>query len=390
MFELAAPRPARHTRLEALEGAWAAAARESVAGPHTLRLVELLYALNRDAEIVTLLRDRPMLGEARQALTLWLARALAASGERSDEAGALFVQAGALATHGRARAEANSGLALALLEQGRTTKARLAIDHALAEDPDNPRTMRQLAIIYLRDGAERALLAYVEKRLADGLCHAGILAAHDMARAALGMEIPAPFAFLAEHRPAVPPGWPSLESFHAALAVELTANPGRHPSRIGGEGGVRLRIDELWLEARSNVTPDLLRMLRSEVEIFARTLQGNSAWIDARPERAAMRSWSVITRDGGHDRWHMHVEGWMSGVYYVRTPGRGDAGGGIEFGMPDLPGLPGPPKGARRLIHPEAGQMLVFPSHLHHRTHPTGLADARISVAFDVIPAARR
>lgn len=384
MFALSPPRPAERTPLELLEPARLAAAGEAVAGERTLRLVELLYALGRDAEIVALLRDRQFDSEVHCKLTLWLGRALAGSEAKPAEACDAFIRAGASAPDRFARAEALSGLALALLDRGEIRQARRAIDQALTEDPDNSRTMRQLAHVYLRDNAARALLGLAEERLAGGLRHAGVLAARDLARDALGDAAPDRFAGLSRHQVPVPAGWPSIAEFNAALAMELASHPGRHPSRIGGEGGMRLRTDDLWLDGRSTRAPMLLRLLHGEIERLAPSVAGEARWIEGRPDRARLRSWSVITRDLGHDRWHLHVDAWMSGVYYVRMPS--GAGGGIEFGMPDLPGLPAPSADARRLFHPEPGQMLLFPSHLHHRTYATGSADSRISVAFDVVP----
>jgi hypothetical protein len=82
----------------------------------------------------------------------------------------------------------------------------------------------------------------------------------------------------------------------------------------------------------------------------------------------------------------------MSGVYYVRMPavvGTSDRGEGcIEFGPPAslaarLPGLVPP----RRYV-PREGLLLLAPSHYQHRTIPTGAAEYRVSVAFDVVPRA--
>jgi hypothetical protein len=44
-----------------------------------------------------------------------------------------------------------------------------------------------------------------------------------------------------------------------------------------------------------------------------------------------------------------------------------------------------PPWGVQE-IEPVPGRLLLFPSFLPHATEPTGIAGARISVAFDVVP----
>jgi predicted 2-oxoglutarate/Fe(II)-dependent dioxygenase YbiX len=40
--------------------------------------------------------------------------------------------------------------------------------------------------------------------------------------------------------------------------------------------------------------------------------------------------------------------------------------------------------GPRRVVHPRAGQMMLFPSYLTHRTRPFTGEGRRVSVAFDI------
>jgi hypothetical protein len=62
--------------------------------------------------------------------------------------------------------------------------------------------------------------------------------------------------------------------------------------------------------------------------------------------------------------------------------------GAIEFG-PHPVGAERPTAvWPRRLLTPQAGQLLLFPSYYGHRTWPTGVAESRICVAFDVVPSA--
>ena len=86
----------------------------------------------------------------------------------------------------------------------------------------------------------------------------------------------------------------------------------------------------------------------------------------------------------------MHPAGWMSGVYYLATPGigAGSESGWIEFGTPppdlyagDVAPLP------RRRLQPRMGDLVSFPSWLYHHTVPHADTALRISLAFDVVPA---
>ncbi len=101
-------------------------------------------------------------------------------------------------------------------------------------------------------------------------------------------------------------------------------------------------------------------------------------------------SWSVRLRPGsGHHVPHFHSHGWMSSAYYARLPKPGDAAraaheGWIHFGVPPaMFGLDLPP---RRIVEPQPGRLVLFPSYLWHGTIPFGSGD-RLTAAFDYVPA---
>ena len=102
-------------------------------------------------------------------------------------------------------------------------------------------------------------------------------------------------------------------------------------------------------------------------------------------------SWSVRLRGGGgHHVPHFHGHGWMSSAYYVRLPEIGGDGharheGWIEFGRaPEMFGLD---VGPRRVIKPEVGRLVLFPSFMLHGTIPFGEAKGdRLTAAFDYQP----
>ena len=111
-----------------------------------------------------------------------------------------------------------------------------------------------------------------------------------------------------------------------------------------------------------------------------------------RPGHVRFNSWASLLHGDGHQRWHIHPDGWISGVYYVDLPKlqRDDGGreGDIEFGVfPFNNEMPNVDSYCWR-IKPEAGTMLLFPSYYAHRTWPTEVSDWRLSIAFDVIPSA--
>lgn len=99
-------------------------------------------------------------------------------------------------------------------------------------------------------------------------------------------------------------------------------------------------------------------------------------------------SWSVRLQRNGYHTMHVHPLGWISSAYYVQVPPEvsesGDYGGGIKFGEPDID--IGPYGTARRIIQPQTGQLVLFPSYMWHGTTPFASEQERMTVAFDVIP----
>ena len=109
------------------------------------------------------------------------------------------------------------------------------------------------------------------------------------------------------------------------------------------------------------------------------------------PDRVRITAWGVILDEGAYQVPHIHPSAWLSGVYYVALPpalGADDDGtaGWIEFGRPywDFQVRAEP---ETRLIEPEEGLMLLFPSYMFHRTLPFAGPGERISIAFDVLKA---
>ena len=100
-------------------------------------------------------------------------------------------------------------------------------------------------------------------------------------------------------------------------------------------------------------------------------------------------SWSVRLRGGGgHHVSHFHGQGWISSAYYAKLPnlpeeGQGTAGY-IQFGAPpEHWGLELPP---RRVVRPEPGLLVLFPSYMWHGTVPFSGEDIRLTAAFDLVP----
>ncbi|ABM76230.1 Hypothetical protein NATL1_16741 [Prochlorococcus marinus str. NATL1A] len=109
------------------------------------------------------------------------------------------------------------------------------------------------------------------------------------------------------------------------------------------------------------------------------------SYIKKWPSHKKLLGWHVILKKQGYQEAHIHPAGWLSGVIYLKVvPSLGKDEGGIEFSLngPNYSNINSP-----QLIHqPEVGDMVFFPSSLHHRTIPFSTDTDRIVVAFDLMP----
>ena len=102
-------------------------------------------------------------------------------------------------------------------------------------------------------------------------------------------------------------------------------------------------------------------------------------------------SWSVrLTGGSGHHVPHFHGAGWLSSAYYAALPPQmiaaaaDSTAGHIQFGSPPAAlELNLPP---RRIVRPEPGRLVLFPSYLWHGTLPFPGDATRLTAAFDVVP----
>jgi uncharacterized protein (TIGR02466 family) len=99
-------------------------------------------------------------------------------------------------------------------------------------------------------------------------------------------------------------------------------------------------------------------------------------------------SWYVRMKQGGHIDQHIHEIGWISGAVYLQMPKnkKSPEEGGFEYG---IHGDNYPQKHDNfptEVVIPKAGEIVLFPSSLFHRTIPFSSDEQRICVAFDLKP----
>lgn len=195
-----------------------------------------------------------------------------------------------------------------------------------------------------------------------------------------------------------PPAWFSArrldvtKDFNQALAAELLAQmpPSPLPSTQATVGTGR-RIDQLQVVAGPLAT-QLLSNIKDAVENYfaERSTLTHHPMIAQRPHSITLHPWALAVQGDGHETWHIHPSGWISGVYYVQVPQINVApateAGAIEFGPYQFGSKAKSSAWPRWMVKPEEGTLLLFPSYYAHRTYPTGVEDFRICVAFDIVP----
>lgn len=191
---------------------------------------------------------------------------------------------------------------------------------------------------------------------------------------------------------APPPGYASQDEFLQRLEAVLTGlhvtqtEPGDQSLRNGTQTRGNLfdrRIDEIQALAHGLQLQieDQLKALPVDPQhpFLGRIGQGRIAYA---------ASWSVRLASSGFHINHVHPTGWLSSALYVSLPpevARGQSlDGTLTFGVPDSSlGLELEP---RRIIKPEAGTLVIFPSYFWHGTLPFESRDPRLTVAFDILP----
>ena len=130
----------------------------------------------------------------------------------------------------------------------------------------------------------------------------------------------------------------------------------------------------------------LKSIIIDELDIYFSKFENEScSYIQKWPSKKNLFGWHVILKQQGHQTAHIHPSGWLSGVIYLKVvPTLGKDEGAIEFG---LSGKRYYHADSPKVIHqPRLGDIVFFPSSLHHRTIPFTTDTDRIIVSFDLKP----
>jgi tetratricopeptide (TPR) repeat protein len=322
-----------------------------------------LHALGRNQEAAEayrrVLRLAPESPEVQRNLGIAL--------ERAGERGAAIDAYRAVIARRPTWLLAHSNLANALLSAGEAPAAVEACDRWLELSPGNIEAL-SIKVLALYEVGERAAAAY--------------LLDFDLVRR-IKIEPPV--------------GYGSLKEFNRALVDFTLAHPTLHVPEAADPHyhHPALAITKTFFGPTDGPVADFESIVREAVADYVAAIPPNAThpFLARPPKHWEFASWAAVLHYQGNLTPHIHLDGYLSGVYYpqlpatVGAPEQGHAGF-FELGPPpeQFP-LKAAPDALS--IKPEEGLMILFPSYFYHRTIPFEAAERRISIAFDAVPRAK-
>ena len=138
------------------------------------------------------------------------------------------------------------------------------------------------------------------------------------------------------------------------------------------------------------------KFLRRSINNYLDELPGDTEhpFLRQIPKNYGLRIWATVMGKEGFINPHIHSESWITGAYYVCFPGpekseEAENAGWIKFGPPDRVSQQ-KYTATTKLIKPEPGLLLLFPSYFHHQSLPLKYFSNRISLAFEIYAIAWR
>ena len=289
-------------------------------------------------------------------------------------------------------ADAHAGLVNALAKAGRRGEALAAAERAAKLPNPPPRLLSELSGILA--GLERSeeALAAAEKALAREPHEIRALSRIAPLLRAAGRESEADALFAPETvtraRPLsqAPEGWDDLAAFNRDLAEYIRRRPDHTAEAPDAATKGGSQTAELFGDS-APVVQALKAAIEAEVRGYLERLAKDppAAYFAAPPQDWRLISNGVVLRAEGYQDPHVHVNGYLSGVYYVEIPEEVARGNGEEGCLYFADSQAEQGRALREIVRPQEGLIVLFPSYLWHGTVPYHSDQERICVAFDVV-----
>ena len=176
-------------------------------------------------------------------------------------------------------------------------------------------------------------------------------------------------------------------SFIAELIHELdSVKKIWQPSKKTTVGGFQTLTGVNLFKSPTGKIEQLKSIIINELNEYHKKYSNKScAYIKKWPFQNYPNAWYVVLKKQGNQNPHIHPGGWLSGVIYLKVvPSLDKNEGAIEF---SLNGEYYSNDSSPKLIYqPKLGDIVLFPSSLHHRTIPFSTTTDRIIVSFDLKP----
>ena len=164
--------------------------------------------------------------------------------------------------------------------------------------------------------------------------------------------------------------------------VETTWEPNKKATRKGFQTPHNVN---LFANESEKIT-ELKSIIISEINLYYEKFKNETcSYIKKWPLKGSLFGWHVILKQQGYQNAHIHTSGWLSGVIYLKVvPSLEKDEGAIQF---NLNGEYYSNINSSKITYqPKKGDIVFFPSSLHHRTIPFTTDTDRIIISFDLIP----
>ena len=186
-----------------------------------------------------------------------------------------------------------------------------------------------------------------------------------------------------------PPDYADMASFNEALRESLNRLHvlETHPLDQSLRHGSQTTRSLLTID--DPVIKQYLQALEAPIREYIASMQRpDHPWSGRKTEKFKLAGcWSVKLKPDGYHINHLHPAGWISSAYYVELPQVTQSGvgqeGWIKFGEPRWPT---PACTVEKVVQPNEGRLVLFPSYMWHGTIPFSSGE-RITAPFDVVPA---